>query len=139
MFDIGFIELCVIGVVALLVIGPERLPAVARTAGLWFGRMRRFVATVKGDIDKQLKAEELQKIMDNQAASAGLHEIIEETKEAVESLNQPADYLVKSDSNNAAETAAPPSETASDTTSDVTNEIANDVAEIKPQDHVDKP
>ncbi len=98
MFDIGFWELSIIGVVALIVIGPERLPSVARTAGLWFGRMRRFVSTVKADIDQQLKADELQKIMKQQADSAGLHEILEETKEAVESLNQPADYLVKSES-----------------------------------------
>ncbi len=98
MFDIGFWELSIIGVVALIVIGPERLPSVARTAGLWFGRMRRFVSTVKADIDQQLKADELQKIMKEQAASSGLHEILEETKEAVDSLHQPADYLVKSDS-----------------------------------------
>ena len=99
MFDIGFWELSIIGVVALLVIGPERLPSVARTAGLWFGRLRRFVSTVKTDIDQQLKAEELQKVMKDQVDSSGVHEIIEETKDAVESLNQPADYLVRSESN----------------------------------------
>lgn len=108
MFDIGFWELSIIGVVALLVIGPERLPSVARTAGLWFGRMRRFVSTVKADIDQQIKAENLQKIMTDQVNSSGLHEIIEETKEAVDSLNQPADYLVKSDSNAATDAVAPP-------------------------------
>ena len=122
MFDIGFIELCLIGVVALLVIGPERLPSVARTAGLWFGRMRRFVTTVKADIDQQLKAEDLKKIMDEQTSNSGLHEILEETKEAMESINQPADYLVKSDSNNATETPTP----------------SDDLTEIKQQDHVDK-
>lgn len=112
MFDIGFWELSIIGVVALLVIGPERLPGVARTAGMWFGRMRNFVSTMKADIDKQLKAEDLRKILDEQADSAGLHEIIEETKEAVDSLSQPADYLVKSESNKAV---------ASDTSTDSGN------------------
>jgi sec-independent protein translocase protein TatB len=105
MFDIGFWELTLIGVVALLVIGPERLPTVARTAGLWVGRMRRFVSSVKSDIDQQLKAEELQRIIKQQAGSAGLHEIheiMEEANKAVEPLKQPADYLVKSDSNVAA-------------------------------------
>jgi len=55
MFDIGVSELLVIGVVALIVIGPERLPKVARTAGILFGRMQRYVATVKADINRELE------------------------------------------------------------------------------------
>lgn len=86
MFDIGFFELLLIGVIALLVIGPERLPKVAHTAGLWFGRARRTVMDVKADIDRELKAEELKRIMDEQAKSAGIHEILEETREGVDKL-----------------------------------------------------
>jgi sec-independent protein translocase protein TatB len=107
MFDIGFWELALIGVVALLVIGPERLPKVARTVGLWVGRMRGFVMTVKSDIDKELRAEELKRVMEQQAKSAGLHEIYEETKESLDELNQP-DYLVKAEK--PAEKAAPEKE-----------------------------
>ncbi len=95
MFDIGFWELTVIAVVALLVIGPERLPKVARTAGLWAGRMRGFVMSVKADIDKELRAEELKRIMDEQARSSGIHEILEETKTTLNELEQKPDYLVK--------------------------------------------
>ena len=58
MFDVGFLELLVVGVVALLVIGPERLPKLARTAGMWVGRGRRFVSSVKADIEQELKTEE---------------------------------------------------------------------------------
>jgi sec-independent protein translocase protein TatB len=94
MFDIGFWELTLIGVVALLVIGPERLPKVARTVGLWVGRMRGFVLSVKSDIDNELRAEELKRVMEQQAKSSGLHEIIEETQESLNELNKP-DYLVK--------------------------------------------
>lgn len=94
MFDIGFWELTLIAVVALLVIGPERLPRVARTAGLWAGRMRGFVMTVKADIDKELRAEELKRIMDEQAKSSGIHEILEETQTTLDDLAKP-DYLVK--------------------------------------------
>lgn len=83
MFDIGFWELLVIGVVALLVIGPERLPKVARTAGLWLGRARRFVATVKADIDREIAADELKKVLRKQAESTGLHDIIEETRQSI--------------------------------------------------------
>ena len=54
MFDIGFTELMVIGVVALVVVGPERLPKVARTAGILMGRMQRYVAGVKADISREM-------------------------------------------------------------------------------------
>lgn len=86
MFDVGFSELMLIGVVALLVLGPERLPKAARTAGLWMGRARRFLATVKADIDKEIKAEELKQIIQKQAESSGLHEIVEQTRTAVDEL-----------------------------------------------------
>jgi sec-independent protein translocase protein TatB len=61
MFDIGFSELVVIGVVALIVIGPERLPKVARTAGHLYGRMQRYVSTVKSDISKEIQLDEMRK------------------------------------------------------------------------------
>jgi Sec-independent protein translocase TatB len=61
MFDIGFSELAVIGVVALIVIGPERLPKVARTVGHLLGRAQRYAATVKSDISRELELEELKK------------------------------------------------------------------------------
>jgi len=62
MFDIGFSELLVIAVVALLVIGPERLPKVARTAGHLFGRLQRYVNDVKADIQRELELDELKKL-----------------------------------------------------------------------------
>jgi len=74
MFDIGFWELTMIAIIALLVIGPDKLPDVARTAGKWVGRARRFVGDVKTDIDRELKQEELRKAL---AKDAGLDEIKE--------------------------------------------------------------
>lgn len=62
MFDIGFSELFVIGIVALIVIGPERLPRVARTAGHLFGRMQRYVNDVKADITREMELDELRKM-----------------------------------------------------------------------------
>jgi sec-independent protein translocase protein TatB len=62
MFDIGFSELVVIGVVALVVIGPERLPKVARTMGILFGRMQRYVTQVKADINREMDLAELNKV-----------------------------------------------------------------------------
>lgn len=62
MFDVGFSELIVIGVVALVVIGPERLPKVARTAGVLVGRLQRYVAQVKADINREMEAADLGKV-----------------------------------------------------------------------------
>jgi sec-independent protein translocase protein TatB len=62
MFDIGFSEIVVIGVVALVVIGPERLPKTARTVGLLFGRLQRYVNDVKADISREMELDELRRL-----------------------------------------------------------------------------
>ena len=62
MFDVGFSELVLIAVVALVVIGPERLPKVARTLGALVGRMRNYVATVKGEVKREMQLEDLKKL-----------------------------------------------------------------------------
>lgn len=70
MFDIGFSELIVIGVVALIVIGPERLPRVARTVGHLLGRAQRYVNDVKADINREMQIDELKKLQAQVADSA---------------------------------------------------------------------
>lgn len=62
MFDIGFSELLLIGLLALLVLGPKRLPEVARAAGRWVARLRRFVEEVRQDFDRELRSEELKEL-----------------------------------------------------------------------------
>ena len=69
MFDIGFSELIVIAVVALVVIGPERLPRVARTIGALLGRAQRYVNDVKADINREIQFEELKKLQSEMADS----------------------------------------------------------------------
>src|SRR5512139_3428566 len=88
MFDVGFSELLLTALVALLVIGPERLPKVARTIGLWTGRARRFVNQVKDDIDREMKTEELKRIIEEQAKNTGIHEIIEETRDTLDEVKR---------------------------------------------------
>ena len=80
MFDVGFWELALIGLVMLLVVGPERLPKLARTAGLWLGRGRRMLSSVKAEIDRELKAEELKEILEKQARSNPLETILDDPK-----------------------------------------------------------
>jgi sec-independent protein translocase protein TatB len=70
MFDIGFSELLVIALVALIVIGPERLPKVARTLGHLFGRMQRYVNDVKADISREMELEELKKVQSSMEDAA---------------------------------------------------------------------
>lgn len=62
MFDIAFSELIIIALVALIVIGPERLPKVARTMGHLFGRLQRYVSQVKTDISREIELDELRKL-----------------------------------------------------------------------------
>jgi sec-independent protein translocase protein TatB len=62
MFDIGFSELVLIGVLALLVLGPKRLPEVARAAGRWMAQLRRFVSNVKQDFDREMQGGELEEL-----------------------------------------------------------------------------
>jgi sec-independent protein translocase protein TatB len=78
MFDIGFFEIVLIFIVTLLVVGPEKLPRVARTAGLYLGKLRGFVSSVKADIDREIASDELRKTLQRQAAVPELEELIDE-------------------------------------------------------------
>ena len=62
MFDVGFSEIVLIAVVALVVVGPEKLPKLARTLGALVGRMRGYVATVKGEVEREMQLEDLKKL-----------------------------------------------------------------------------
>ncbi|MCP3871352.1 MAG: twin-arginine translocase subunit TatB [Gammaproteobacteria bacterium] len=87
MFDVGFWELMLIGLVALVVVGPERLPRLAYTAGKWLGKGRSMLSAVKSEIDKEMKSEELKEILEKQKKQINpLEEVIEETTSVVQSL-----------------------------------------------------
>lgn len=93
MFDIGFSELMVIAIVALIVIGPERLPKVARTLGHLFGRMQRYVNDVKADISREMELEELRKLQASVQDAAysiqqSISREISETETALKKLEQ---------------------------------------------------
>jgi len=86
MFDVGFSEIVVIAVVALIVIGPERLPKAARTLGHLFGRLQRYVNDVKSDISREIELDELRKLQKQvQTAAADLKSSVESTARSVES------------------------------------------------------
>ena len=81
MFDVGFQEITLIGVIALIVVGPERLPKMARTIGLWMGKIRYYVGQVKSDIEREVRAQELKEMLDKPARELDdLYKVAEETK-----------------------------------------------------------
>lgn len=85
MLDMSFSEIAVIGVVALVVLGPERLPKVARTAGNLFGRLQRYVATVKADINREMDTSELAKIKQEvQDAAKSFEQSVQQQASSVE-------------------------------------------------------
>lgn len=84
MFDVGFWELVLVGVVGLVVIGPERLPGVVRVTGFWLGKARRTIATVKQEIKDELYAEELRRTLSKNSPAAELHNLINETSRILE-------------------------------------------------------
>ena len=109
MFDIGFSELVVIGLVALIVIGPERLPRVARTVGHLLGRLQRYVTDVKADINREIEIEELRKMRDSvqQAASRLESSFNAELRKTESDLNAAVEGAPASEAQAAAPASAP--------------------------------
>lgn len=90
MFDIGFSELVVIGVVGLVVIGPERLPRVARTVGALIGRAQRYFNQVKDDVNRELRVDEMRKMQEQVMAEARAIDtsVADEVRRVDDSLHQ---------------------------------------------------
>jgi len=121
MFDIGFSELLVIGVVALVVIGPEKLPRLARTLGHLAGKLQRYVSDVKADINREIEIEDLKKMRDSmqQAATdfqgnftSEVNKTEAELKKAADELNKTTEEINKSLNAQPAEAPTPPPQDA---------------------------
>lgn len=124
MFDIGFWELGLIAVVGLLVIGPERLPDVARTIGKWVGSARRLINSVQAEINTEVnKADELKRLLEEQSEIKSVHEILETTVTGEENRKPvpraKPEYLVK----------AMPDETEQETNVGTSEDTGEDVKE----------
>ena len=95
MFDSGFLELLIVGIIALLVVGPERLPEVAAKAGKFIGKMKAFVSSTREDIEKEFRAEELQSMLNKQKDEISeLRDMMQSTKSEVsEEFTEASDLL----------------------------------------------
>jgi sec-independent protein translocase protein TatB len=91
MFEVGFSELCMVGLVALLVIGPEKLPKMARLAGFWIGKSRAVVANLKAEINSELQAEEMRQLLKSQASMEELQQLQAELNQTIHSVNVSAE------------------------------------------------
>ena len=89
MFDIGFPELALVSVVALLVLGPQRLPETLRTLGLWLGRMRRSFARVKVEIEREIGMDEVRRQLHNEAVMEQMKEIERDVEGLRTDLREP--------------------------------------------------
>ena len=114
MFDVGFSEVVIIAIIALVILGPERLPKVARTLGFWVGKARRMVADVKSDIDREMRESELadlRKLGDeisevkNEVQSAagevaddtGVESVVESIKESADDIQSSVSHVTATD------------------------------------------
>ncbi|AZF03190.1 Sec-independent protein translocase protein TatB [Pseudomonas sp. R5-89-07] len=86
MFGISFSELLLVGLVALLVLGPERLPGAARTAGLWIGRLKRSFNAIKQEVEREIGADEIRRQLHNEHILS----LEQETRKILSPVQEPA-------------------------------------------------
>ena len=125
MFDIGFMELMLISVVALIVIGPERLPAAIRTATLWIGRAKRSFTQVKSEIEREINADEIKRQLHNESILSNLKKVkdkadtfVADTKKQIDDVNNEVNATLKSEEEQLKESLSDtpkPTDTASET------------------------
>ncbi len=138
MFDSGFLELLVVTIIALIVVGPERLPGIARKVGEMVGKARAFVATTKADIEKEIEASEMKDMLSQQKEQIDeLRDMMASTKQ---SLHESTDTLKSSVTDVVAEAKSDPSTSTSSTetsdaldTPNTTNTTNTDISDSKPK------
>ncbi|CAC9581454.1 hypothetical protein [uncultured Gammaproteobacteria bacterium] len=91
MFDIGFWEFALIGIITLIVVGPERMPAIAKTAGHYIGKAKRFVAKIQEDIGDEIEADKLKEHLNLEDKDANIVEIFDQTKESLNKIKRNID------------------------------------------------
>lgn len=101
MFDVGFWELCLVGLVGLLVIGPEKLPKVARVIGFWVGKSRHMLSTVKAEIKQELQAEEMRQILKQQSQTEAVQQLLKDSEDTVYEIKNSLKTPPKKSPNNA--------------------------------------
>jgi sec-independent protein translocase protein TatB len=84
MFDIGFAELLLVGIVGLLVLGPERLPGAVRTASMWLGKLRRSFNSMRAEIEREMQADDIKRELHNNAVLQSLKEAEQDLRKGLD-------------------------------------------------------
>lgn len=100
MFDIGFAELLLLGVVGLLVLGPERLPTAVRTVSIYLGKLRRSFNSIRSEIERELHTEEIKREIHNQAVLDSLKETEQQLRESLDTPYDISDITGKEHTGN---------------------------------------
>ena len=90
MFDFGFWEICLCGVITLIVVGPERMPAIARKAGHYVGKAKQFVTKVQQDIGDELEADKLKQHLSMEDKDSNIVDVFQQTKDTLNQIKQDA-------------------------------------------------
>ena len=96
MFDFGFWEIAIIGIITLIVVGPEKMPSLARKAGLYLGKFNKFLNKIKSDINEELKVDEINEQLSMDQEKISLSEVAEEVHSSIHSLEED-NFLSKED------------------------------------------
>jgi len=89
-FDFGFWEIAIIGIITLIVVGPEKMPALARKAGLYVGKFKKFVSKIQNDINNEIKSEELKDQLSIKAEESSLSQTVKEAKSSIDEIKKEA-------------------------------------------------
>ena len=90
MFDFGLWEIAIIGIITLIVVGPEKMPALARKAGLYVGKFKKFVSKIQNDINNEIKSEELKEQLTIKDEESLLSQTVEEAKSSIDEIKKEA-------------------------------------------------
>lgn len=88
MFDVGFWEFALVGVITLLVVGPERMPAIARKAGLYVGKIKKFVSKIQDEVSDELETDKLKEHLKIEDQNASVIDIIDQTKDSFNQIKK---------------------------------------------------
>jgi sec-independent protein translocase protein TatB len=90
MFDFGFWEIAIIGIITLIVVGPEKMPALARKAGLYVGKFKKFVSKIQNKIINEIKTEKLKEQLSIKDNKSSLSQTVEEAKSSIDEIKKEA-------------------------------------------------